>query len=87
MNRRCGLILAGILIVALAVGCAAGYGKMRVVDKGGMTLETLTNNWQDYEVYYYGDGNRAIAVIFVLIMIALAALLVIRKLTGRRYVL
>ena len=64
MNAKGRLILAGILILGFTAGCAAGYGKMRVVEKGGMTLENLTDNWQNYEVYYYGDGNRAIAVIF-----------------------
>lgn len=64
MNKRCGLILAGILIAALAAGCAGSYGKMRVADKDAMTVENLVNNWQSYDVYYYGDGNRAIAVIF-----------------------
>jgi hypothetical protein len=64
MNKVHGMILAGILILGLAGGCAGGYGKMRVVDKDGMTVETLVNNWQNYDVHYYGDGNRAIAVIF-----------------------
>ena len=64
MNAKGRLILVGILILGFTAGCAAGYGKMRVVEKGGMTLENLTDNWQNYEVYYYGDGNRAIAVIF-----------------------
>jgi len=64
MNRKCGFILAGILIVALVVGCAGGYGNMRVEDEGGMTAETLINNWQNYEVFYAGDGNMAVAVLF-----------------------
>lgn len=64
MNRETGLTLAWILIVALAAGCAGSYGKMRVVDKGGMTVETLVSTWQNYDVHYYGDGNRAIAVLF-----------------------
>src|SRR5512134_224302 len=64
MNRICKLLIAGILIVASGTGCAGSYGKMRVEEKGGITAETLVNNWQNYEVYYYGDGNRAIAVLF-----------------------
>jgi len=64
MKRKSGLILAVILIVAFSAGCAGSYGKMRVVDKGGMTLETLVNNWQNDEVYYYGDGSQAIAILF-----------------------
>ena len=64
MNAKGRLILAGILILGFTAGCAGSYGKMRVADKDVMTVETLVNNWQNYEVYYYGDGNRAIAVIF-----------------------
>jgi hypothetical protein len=64
MNAKGRLILAGILILGFTAGCAGSYGKMRVADKDVMTVETLVNNWQNYEVYYYGDGNRAIAVLF-----------------------
>jgi hypothetical protein len=59
-------VVAIILLVALVLGCAAagGYGTMRVEEGGGMTVETLVNTWQNYEIYYAGDGNLAVAVLF-----------------------
>ena len=59
-------VVAIILLVALVLGCAAagGYGTMRVEEGSGMTVETLVNTWQNYEIYYAGDGNLAVAVLF-----------------------
>jgi len=59
-------VVAIILLVALVFGCAAagGYGKMRVEESSGMTVETLVNTWENYNVYYAGQGNLAVAVIF-----------------------
>ena len=65
MKRSCGYFVAcTIFVAALVAGCAGGYGKMRVEDKGGMTVDTLVSTWQNYEIYYAGDGNSAIAVVF-----------------------
>ncbi len=65
MNRGRNIALAGIfLMLALIVGCAGGYGTMRVEDKGVMTVDTLVSNWQNYEIYYAGDGTIAVAVVF-----------------------
>lgn len=64
MKRRCGFFVAFVLLAAWVAGCAGGYGKVRVEDKGGMTVETLVSNRQNYEIYYAGDGNMAIAVLF-----------------------
>jgi hypothetical protein len=64
MSRRCGFILAGLLIVAVIAGCAGGYGRMKPVEKGGMTVDTLVDNWQDFAIYYAGDGHRASAIVF-----------------------
>jgi len=59
-------VVAVILLVALVLGCATagGYGKMRVEESSGMTVETLVNTWENYNVYYAGQGNLAVAVIF-----------------------
>jgi hypothetical protein len=59
-------LMASILLVALVLGCATtgGYGTMRVVESGGMTVQTLVNNWEDYKVYSAGIGNLAAAVVF-----------------------
>ncbi len=64
MDRRFGFTVAVLLIVGLLAGCAGSYGKMRVEDKGGMMVETLLGNWQNYELHYAGDGNQAVAVVF-----------------------
>ena len=60
-----GGVVASTLLVAFILGCAAagGYGKIRP-DESGMTVQTLVNNWQDYNVYYAGDGKIAVAVVF-----------------------
>jgi hypothetical protein len=67
MNRRMKIALAGILAVfALTAGCtgAGNYGNMRVEDKGGMAVETLVNNSQNYNVYYAGTPGYPVAVLF-----------------------
>ena len=65
MNRRSNLALASILIVlALVAGCAGAYVNMKVEDKGGMAVETLVNNWQNYNVYYLGDFANPYVVLF-----------------------
>jgi len=64
MKRKHYMFAAIILSVALVIGCAAGgYGTIRV-EEGGMTVQTLVNNWQNYNVYYAGDGKTAVAVVF-----------------------
>lgn len=66
MTRKQNVLAAIILLGALVVGCAGGggYGKIRVEEAGGMTVESLVNNSQNYNVYYAGDGTLAVAVIF-----------------------
>lgn len=64
MKRSCGYIVAGILIVALVVGCAGVYDNLKPADKGEMTVETLVNSWQNYNVYYLGDFSIPYAVLF-----------------------
>jgi hypothetical protein len=58
--------LASILLLALLLGCAGArmYGNIKIVEGGGMTVQTLINNWQDYNVYYAGLGDIAAAVVF-----------------------
>ena len=67
MNWKSQMMVASILMVALALGCAStgGYGTTRVVEGGGMTLETLVNNPQNYDIYWAGiDPSTAVAVLF-----------------------
>jgi len=65
MNRRPNIALVSILIMlALVAGCAGAYVNMKVEDKGGMTAETLVNNWQNYNVYYLGDFSIPYVVLF-----------------------
>jgi molybdate transport system permease protein len=78
-----GLIAAGVITWARAIG---EFGAT-VTLAGATAMKTETLPIAIYLSLASANVERAIAVIFVLIMIALAALLVIRKLTGRRYVL
>jgi hypothetical protein len=67
MNWRRDIAVASILLFAIVLGCAGGggYGTMRVEEGGGMTPETLANNWQNYDIYWAGiDASTAIAVLF-----------------------
>ena len=67
MKWKSNAILLSILLVALLSGCAAGggYGSMRVVEDGSMTVDTLVNSWQNYEVYWAGfDPSLPVAVLF-----------------------
>jgi len=56
MKKYLALPLIFLLFAILASGCAlTGYGKLQVVGKTEvMTVETLKENWQNYEVYYAG---------------------------------
>ncbi len=65
MNRRWNMILVSLLVMfALVAGGAGSYGNMKVEDKGGMTVETLVNNSQNYNVYYLGNPGNPAAVLF-----------------------
>lgn len=65
MKRKYHALMGSILLVAFVLGCAAGgYGNIRLVEGGGMTVQTLVNNWQNYNVYSAGLGNLAAAVVF-----------------------
>ena len=66
MTRKHNALAAIILLGALVLGCAAGggYGRIRLEESGPMTVESLINNWQNYNIYYAGDGTLAVAVLF-----------------------
>ena len=78
---RDGLIASGILTWARAVG---EFGAT-VMLAGATAFKTETLPTAIFLSLASADVEKAIAVIFVLIIIAVAALLVIRKLIGRRY--
>jgi hypothetical protein len=54
MKRTWRFTLAGIFIATFVVGCTSDYGKIRTVEKGGMTIEALVSNWSFYNIYYAG---------------------------------
>lgn len=76
-----GLIAAGILTWARAIG---EFGAT-VTLAGATTMRTETLPTAIYLSLASANVAKAIALIFVLIVIAVAALLTIRKLIGRRY--
>ena len=78
---RDGLIASGILTWARAVG---EFGAT-VTLAGATAFRTETLPTAIFLSLASADIEKAIAVIFVLIIIAVAALLLIRKLIGRRY--
>ena len=78
---RDGLIASGILTWARAVG---EFGAT-VMLAGTTALKTETLPTAIFLSLGSADVEKAIAVIFVLIIIAITALLIIRKLIGRRY--
>jgi molybdate transport system permease protein len=78
---RDGLIASGILTWARAIG---EFGAT-VMLAGATAMKTETLPTAIYLSLASADVEKAIAVIFVLIVIAIAALLVIRKIIGRRY--
>jgi molybdate transport system permease protein len=77
---RDGLIASGILTWARAVG---EFGAT-VMLAGATAMKTETLPTAIYLSLASADVEKAIAVIFVLILIAIIALLVIRKIIGRR---
>lgn len=69
MNRH--LYITVLILVCLAVsGCVFGpfnYAKVRNLsdDRKNITIETLTEAWKDYNIYYAGPGVRApLGVVF-----------------------
>lgn len=76
-----GLIASSILTWARAVG---EFGAT-VTLAGATAMKTETLPTAIYLSLASADVEKAIAVIFVLVIIAVAALLVIRKVIGRRY--
>jgi len=76
-----GLIAAGILTWARAIG---EFGAT-VTLAGATTMKTETLPVAIFLSLASADVEKAIAVIFVLIIIAIIALLTIRKIIGRRY--
>lgn len=78
---RNGLIAAGILTWARAVG---EFGAT-VTLAGATTMKTETLPVAIFLSLASADVEKAIAVIFVLIIISVVALFAIRQITGRRY--
>jgi len=78
---RDGLIASGILTWARAVG---EFGAT-VTLAGATAMKTETLPTAIFLSLAIADVEKAIAVIFVLVIIAVIALLVIRKIIGRRY--
>jgi molybdate transport system permease protein len=78
---RDGLIASGILTWARAVG---EFGAT-VTLAGATAMKTETLPTAIFLSLASADVEKAIAVIFVLILIAVVALLVIRRIIGRRY--
>jgi molybdate transport system permease protein len=78
---RDGLVASAILTWARAVG---EFGAT-VMLAGATAMKTETLPTAIFLSLASADVEKAIAVIFVLILIAVVALLVIRKLIGRRY--
>ncbi len=78
---RDGIIASGILTWARAVG---EFGAT-VTLAGATAMKTETLPIAIFLSLASADIDKAIAVIFILIIIAVIALLVIRKLIGRRY--
>jgi molybdate transport system permease protein len=78
---RDGLIASAILTWARAVG---EFGAT-VMLAGATAMKTETLPTAIYLSLASADVGKAIAVVFVLVILAVAALLVIRKLIGRRY--
>jgi molybdate transport system permease protein len=76
-----GLIAAGILTWARATG---EFGAT-VTLAGATAMKTETLPTSIFLSLASADVGKAVAVIFLLIIIAIIALLVIRKITGRRY--
>ncbi len=76
-----GLIASGILTWARAVG---EFGAT-VTLAGATPLKTETLPGAIFLSLASADVEKAIAVIFVLVIIAVVALLVLRKITGRRH--
>lgn len=78
---RDGLVASGILTWARAVG---EFGAT-VMLAGATAMKTETLPTAIFLSLASADVEKAIAVIFVLIIIAILALLVIRRIIGRRY--
>ncbi len=76
-----GLIAAGILTWARATG---EFGAT-VTLAGATAMKTETLPTAIFLSLASADVEKAVAVIFILVIIAIVALLVIRKITGRRY--
>jgi molybdate transport system permease protein len=80
---KSGLIASGILTWARALG---EFGAT-VTLAGAMAMKTETLPIAIFLNLASADVDKAIAVIFILIIIAVIALFLIRKLTGKRYVI
>ncbi len=65
-NRKIVFLIATITLLFLISGCAIGnYGRItrEYASEGGLSIEVLQGNWQDYDVFYAGiakDNPRGI---------------------------
>ena len=78
---RNGVIAAGILTWARAVG---EFGAT-ITLVGATAMKTETLPIAIFLSLASADVEKAIAVVFILVIIAVAALFTVRKLTGRKY--
>ena len=63
------MFIAGLVLLGLLSGCGVSqnYGKNVAASRGPnpMAIQTLTENWQDYTIYYSGvSAQRPYAVAF-----------------------
>jgi hypothetical protein len=66
MNGK-GVMASVAVVTATALfilGCAGSFGRLKV-EEGGMTLDTLIHNWQQYNIYFFGTtASSPAAVLF-----------------------
>lgn len=64
MERKKGVVflIIGIVLAFLIVGCAQSRAKIR--KQTALTVSDLTNDWQNYDVYYAGSSGRPIGILF-----------------------
>ena len=68
-KKKAYLFIVGLVLLGLLSGCGASqnYGKNVAASRGPdpMTIQTLTGNWQDYNIYYSGvSAQQPAAVAF-----------------------
>ncbi|MBU0768792.1 MAG: hypothetical protein KJ687_06855, partial [Proteobacteria bacterium] len=63
MKKYLHLNMLFIFLALLICGCSLwvkGYGKIRFMrgEKNAVTIQDLTNSWEDYDIYYAGLDVR-----------------------------